>query len=229
MHIANSAEDEPRETEGLPFLKFPKEIRIQIYKYHISHKNRGSLEICPSKTNSNCHCYSKPVPHSEYLPAALARTCKSIRNEFLECVYSEACFSFSCTCDMYFHLNTNKLLHTFLRDVKVHWCGPKADLAFSLLASCPNLRQIQIVISKATTTYLMRRQEEMLRYFPTQRLTRLCDALGMDELLKLRGMTSVNVSHILARQGSRRTDEERAGLLRLLVDKLQGSRREVAV
>ncbi|EFX00472.1 hypothetical protein CMQ_7474 [Grosmannia clavigera kw1407] len=159
--------------------------------------------------------------------AALARTCKTIRNEFLEFVYSEEFFSFGCTCDMYSHLYTNKLLQASIRSVKVHWCGPKADLAFSLLASCPKLRQIHIVISKATTTALTQRQTEMLQYFPTQRSTRICDALGIDELLKLRGMTNVYVSHILAKQGARRTDEERAGLLLLLLDKLKGRRSDV--
>ncbi len=60
----------------------------------------------------------------------------------------------------------------------------------------------------------------MNRYFVPQRPARLFDALGIDELLHLRGMVEVKVSHILAKQGSRRSDEERAGLQALLSDKL---------
>lgn len=49
-------------------------------------------------------------------------------------------------------------------------------------------------------------------YFNLKGPTRLCDALGFDELLELRGLKHVEVEHVHRSQGARRTNEERKGL-----------------
>ena len=117
------------------------------------------------------------------------------------------------------------MLYSSLREIKVHWNGPAADKTFKKLAKMPHLKRLTLIVSKATTANLSKRQEEMNRYFkPQSRQSRLSDGLGMDELLEIRGLDQVDVVHILAKQGWRRTDEEKANLQHLLRDKLMQPR-----
>lgn len=55
-------------------------------------------------------------------------------------------------------------------------------------------------------------------FFNFKAPTRLCDAKGIDELLELRGLESVQVEHVSKTQAFRRTNEERQGLELLLGD-----------
>jgi len=59
-----------------------------------------------------------------------------------------------------------------------------------------------------------------------QKQDRLCDALGMDELLQLRGLTSIEVKNAPVRYTVKRTEEETWSLERLLMEectKLKGA------
>ena len=67
----------------------------------------------------------------------------------------------------------------------------------------------------------------MQHFFRSVKPLRLCDALGIDELLALRGLEDVTVSHIPVRKvyrrsdkNFRRPDEDRASLQALLWETL---------
>lgn len=61
------------------------------------------------------------------------------------------------------------------------------------------------------------REASVTAYFNSKGPARLCDALGYDELVSLRGVEEVDVEHVHGRQALRRTHEERWGLERALV------------
>jgi len=175
-----------------------------------------------SQKLSTCACLEhEPIYGHRGYDLALATVSKQVSEEFLACLYQQHEIHFSCLCDLRRHLSTNKALFVNIREIKVHWLGPEADTTFRMLAKMKQLKHLTLEVSKATTANLSKRQVEMNRYFEQQsRQPRLSDALGMDELLEIRGLESVDVHHILAKQGKRRTDEEKANLKHLLRDRL---------
>lgn len=92
-------------------------------------------------------------------------------------------------------------------------------MGFKLLRQVSTLKQLVIVISKSTTNHLSDREEELQTYF-THKSGRLTDALGLDELLALRGLDYVEVQHISRSQANRRTAEESHNLEGLLKAKI---------
>ena len=174
----------------------------------------------------DCACAEhENVWHGRIANLALSRVSKQVSKEFLKCLYNQYMVHFSCLCELGRSLNNNKMLFANLRGIKVHWNGPVAGKSFLKMATMPQLKRLILVVSKATTANLSERQEGMNRYFRQQsRQPRLSDALGMDELLEIRGLDQVDVMHIMAKQGFRRTDEEKANLQHLLRDKLTQER-----
>ncbi len=203
-------------------MKCPLELRQKIYTRYIQRSQPG-LDIVPAAKRSSCVC----APHDTMILScrsksntALGMVSKEIRGEFFTFLYSRQMIFFSCACDMNHHLANNELLRNSLRGIKVHWVGADSDKAFKTVAKCNNLNRLHVVISRSTTFNLTPRQTELYLYFSIQRQPRLYEALGIDELLELRGLFDVRVMHILAKQGSRRSDEEKAGLQALLNSKL---------
>ena len=137
-------------------------------------------------------------------------------HEFLSTFYGMFLFQFSCTCNMYQNMLANKLLRQHIQSVKVHWNGKRSAEAFAYLQKCIKLRNLAITVSRATTQNLTERETMMNDNFAYSKRDRLSEALGIDELIELRGLHSVKVLHISARQGMRRSEEERANLQKFL-------------
>lgn len=131
--------------------------------------------------------------------------------------YRDRLFFFNCTCEMEHYLSTNDALRRNVGSIKFHWCGPQAVTAFKLLKRCPNLKSLTVMPSMATTRWVTKRQEFYGKFFTQSSLrTRLTDALGIDELVELRGYKSVSAVHCGTRVSFRRTNEELANLHALL-------------
>ncbi|KAK3951709.1 hypothetical protein QBC32DRAFT_261847 [Pseudoneurospora amorphoporcata] len=217
------AADKPPDLEGFPFLTLPAELRQIVYGWYATKIVASTLVAYQS---DNCDCGKWTSPNTSATPTiyrvdmALARTCRQIKTEYLEFVYHKYTLYFDCCCELNKRLKINPALRSSLRSIKVHWNGPVSDKAFTRLAKCQELKHLDIVVSKSTTCFETPREKEMRRYFRSLKPARLVDALGIDELLTIRGLTSVCVSHVNAKQNVKRTDEERANLQGLLRVKL---------
>ncbi|TLD15475.1 uncharacterized protein PgNI_01326 [Pyricularia grisea] len=230
----------------LPFMKFPREVRDLIYFYYLHCRYGQHKIMYPGTKKHTCPCSHANQPRSlrdmqvkfthpdlrnhmrmltnfvlSFLrwlnkQMALSEVSKAIREDFMAVFYREHKFYFNCTCEMDYFIKNNKALQRNLVSIKIHWCGPRADKAFQALKTCPNLRQLVVVPSAATTRYLVPRQQVFNRFFAHTSRPRLTDALGKDELITLRGISTVSVQHVPGRQGQKRTNEELANLNEIL-------------
>ncbi|KAK0722778.1 hypothetical protein B0T26DRAFT_674441 [Lasiosphaeria miniovina] len=218
--------DRPPSVEGFPFLKLPAEVRRNVYE-HLTPKSTSGIVATPKKSRCSCAAYTPPAFWPvRPLDMALAQASSKLRDEFFGFIYARYSFHFTCTCDLLYRLKANKFLRVTLNSVRVHWTGPESDKAFLVLAKCPTLKELDVIISKSTTSKLSKRETELRSWFTAQKPARITDALGMDELLLIRGLEAVTVTHLLARQGARRSDEDRASMLALLNAKLKLPREE---
>jgi hypothetical protein len=119
-------------------------------------------------------------------------------------------------------LANNALFKSTLTDAMFHWCGERADKGISQLREIRQLNKITVVVSKATSRSLSSREKEIRRFFTPKRTatTTLCQCLGWEELLNIRGLNEVRVEHVNKRASDRRTDEERQSLENMLVSRL---------
>ncbi|RYP57912.1 hypothetical protein DL770_010547 [Monosporascus sp. CRB-9-2] len=218
----------PSNMTGFPFFtKLPPEVRVRIYKYYLSATEDyiGSGVILAHRKKSRCIC----PPHEPLLShhtfrkkdIPLAYASKMLREEVLQCFYQRYIFQFSCACDMGLRLAENSVFRETVQHIKFDWCGPKADEGISQLQRCPKLKALNVIISKNTTRHVAKREEEFQKYFGVKRTTCLSEALGIEELLELRGLTDVSVEHVPKRKMDRRTDDEKASLSALLKAKLK--------
>ncbi|KAL1857064.1 hypothetical protein VTK73DRAFT_8143 [Phialemonium thermophilum] len=210
----------PPQHEEFPFLKLPRDIRRMVYDEYLKNNiSKADSILVAYPKRGGCQCSglgAQPDAHLSRINTALAQTCRLLSAEFLEQLYRRYTVHYTCTCDMHQSLRANTVLRENVRRIKVHWNGPESDMAFRLVRRCSRLKILHLVISKATTNHLTRREERMQQYFRPQKPARICDALGMDELLRIRGLDTVFVSNITTRQGFRRSDDERANLHHLL-------------
>ncbi|RYP79144.1 hypothetical protein DL771_000122 [Monosporascus sp. 5C6A] len=223
----------PSNMTGFPFFtKLPPEVRLRIYKYYLDttedYRYYRSGVILAHNKKSHCIC----PPHETLLSRQafpkkdipLAYVSKMLREEVLQCFYQRYIFHFSCACDMGLRLAENSVLRESVQQIRFDWCGPKADEGISQLQRCPKLNALSVVISKNTTRHVTKREEEFQIYFGAKRTNCLSEALGIDELLELRGLTHVNVDHVAKRKMDRRTDDEKASLRAMLDAKLKQPR-----
>lgn len=214
--------------KDFPFGKLPLEIRRQIYREYTSRTlSRLARGFLLGKKYDPCICTAltpRVLSDSKPVDLALARTAKWVRREYMDLVLEDYRLNFPCCCILLYNLKHSPCLMSLLRSVRVHWAGRKSPEAFKLLAKCDKLQRLEIVISKSTTYYINPRESEMRSAFQVQKPARLWDALGLDELLEIRGVQDVQVAHIQARQGLKRTDNERELLSRLLSRKLNRPR-----
>jgi len=90
-----------------------------------------------------------------------------------------------------------------------------------MLMQCANLTSLFLRVSKMTTYHVTEREEKMRKFFGMLRKqNRLCDALGMDELLQLRGISNIEVKNAPVRYTSKRTEEEVWSLAKLLMEEI---------
>lgn len=217
--------DKPPQLGSFNFLRLPLELRQRIYaevfKMHGVGLGRPEPTLSQPK-KSSCRCFEEPEAHhmSRKVPMNLAFTCKQVKDEVLDFLYQNRPFSFCCCCDLLHHLETHSNLFEKVRSLRVHWNGPRADLAFIKLAKAPNLQSLTIVVSKMTTMEITNREKVIRKHFPTMRPARLVDALGANELFSIRGLREVKVHNISSRTASRRSDEDRCCLQSLLESRL---------
>ncbi|KAK3333204.1 hypothetical protein B0T19DRAFT_483303 [Cercophora scortea] len=220
------AADRPPSMVGFPLKKLPLEIRHRVYDHYIRSNTIPEILTYPRKSTCDCVAYSPSWPLSRPVSLALARTSTQIKDEFLAYFYKKATVGFTCSCELIKRMTDNEILRNSARKVRVHWTGPVSDQAFLLLAKCPRLKELDIIISKSTTVYMTKREKELRKYFTTQKPVRLVDALGIDELLLIRGLEAVSVSHLSTKQGGRRVDEDKVNLRALLRSKLKLEREQ---
>lgn len=121
---------------------------------------------------------------------------------------------------MLWHLQNNKYMRNSLSVAKVLWVGPCADEAFKALYPL-DLTALTVVVSTSTTKHANAREERMRAAFPTCALGKtyeLKDALGLDELLALRGIPFPEAMHVARWRGAMR-DMEEVNQLRALLKK----------
>lgn len=119
---------------------------------------------------------------------------------------------------MDYHLTNNVLLQSAISRVMFHWCGERADRGISRLQGMRQLETMTVVVSRATSRLLTRREQEIRDFFGKKRTSQnsLPESLGWDELIAIRGLKAVTVQHINKRKADRRTDEERRSLENML-------------
>lgn len=202
-------------------MKLPIEVRENVLGEVIGHPRYPIFNI---RKASSCPCsrHERPSWYGSYarLNLNIARTSKTMRHEALRFLYKHHTIDFSCTCEMLLILSANEELRENVQAVRVYWVGKEADKAFLKLSECLCLRDLTILISRNTTNKLNRREEEMAEFFPARRSARLTEALGLDELLTIRGLSRVEVQHVGSRISERRSDDEKASLKALLDSKL---------
>ncbi|OHE92781.1 hypothetical protein CORC01_11931 [Colletotrichum orchidophilum] len=206
-----------------PFLKLPREIRARVLRMIVCPNPKAcrmpALKRIQDKYRCNC---ANPEVKSLGLMAKqqfyIYRTLgAALRDEFFQVYYDEQTQYFSCCCELLGQLKANSNLFNHLRKAEIHWCGPQSDMAFIKLAECPNLKEVTIKISKATTATFNKREEMMSDHFLLNYKTkRITDSLGADELFAIRGILDVDVQHIQAAQKLQLTEFDRQGLLSAL-------------
>ncbi|KAI1202629.1 hypothetical protein F5X97DRAFT_215715 [Nemania serpens] len=213
--------DKPSQVVGFPgFSKLPLEIRHRIYDVYLGNYT-GAPYIIPDPKRGRCLCAPHEPPACErfrVVDMQLALTCKRISSEFLGCFYRKRTFYFPCACEMDYHLTNNVLLQSAISRVMFHWCGERADRGISRLQGMRQLETMTVVVSRATSRLLTRREQEIRDFFGKKRTSQnsLPESLGWDELIAIRGLKAVTVQHINKRKADRRTDEERRSLENML-------------
>ncbi|XXH04801.1 hypothetical protein Hte_011223 [Hypoxylon texense] len=225
--------DQPAETLSFLFMKLPEELRRMCYNLYIDGvmKNRQSTSVVPKgeRNRDGCTCVPYPPRDCHDLELHLAQTCKQVQKEFMTVFYQRFTISFRCACQMGYHLENNALLKSEVRQISFHWAGPNAHADISLLHKM-DLQSLKITISKETGKYLTEKEEEFRRYFRPKKGYHNCltETLGIEELMKLRGLKVVQVLHAPRTTSQLRTDAERHALESLLRDKVLRSRDEDA-
>lgn len=74
------------------------------------------------------------------------------------------------------------------------WQGVNADEAFAALSKCANLKYLDIVVGREALKHKTEGEEKRRAFFPHAK-SRIFDALGMDELLCLRGLARVSIQN----------------------------------
>ncbi|UNI14437.1 hypothetical protein JDV02_001066 [Purpureocillium takamizusanense] len=210
-----------RPPEGVfPFRKLPVEIRDKILDLIISNVFRTTAIIPAQKPACECPMFDRhsllfQTKQMKALPTLLGA---SLNQEFCRIFFRKHTFRFRCSCELLTHLERNNMFRINVRHIIVHWCGDESAKAFKKLANCPRLETLNVSISKSTYSFLSSRAQLMRGFFPTSfRIIRASDFLGLDELLELRGLKDVQVSHAPNRTNAPMSIEmDRSGLSRLL-------------
>ncbi|ROW12305.1 hypothetical protein VMCG_00283 [Cytospora schulzeri] len=215
--------NEPKKETSFPFMRLPAEIRQRVYKFYFlnlftSDEPGKSVIICNTRTGCLCPPHESFRTKSAFpIKMHLCFVSGDIKDELLAQWYKTQRFHFACCCELNERLRTSASLRQNLKTLIIHWTGPKSDEAFKLLKQVTTLRSLTIEVSKSTTNCVSKREASVTVYFRSKP-ARLCDALGYDELVSLRGLEEVGVEHVQGRQALRRTHEERMCLENALMD-----------
>ncbi|KAI1811139.1 hypothetical protein GGS20DRAFT_593485 [Poronia punctata] len=209
-----------RDVGVFPLMKLPLETRREIYDYYFGNVQDNGKVINLRKA-SICACapHELSVYTQQYrrIPMNLALASRAVFQELLAYFFQRRTIFFSCPCDMSRRLATNPILHANLSSISIHWCGNVSDKAFLQLKQLPHLENLDIVISKTSTLILSARERQIRAFFaPRRGLLTLPESLGFEQLISLRGLREVTVSHSCKSKAERRTDAEKAALQALL-------------
>ncbi|KAL1880696.1 hypothetical protein Daus18300_001310 [Diaporthe australafricana] len=220
LNLAN----EPNQGTVLPFLKFPAEIRRNVYQFYFnnfftSRPEHQSAAVVKLRSH-NCSCLahnSIRLGLARPLRMQLITTNKQIKDEALAMWFQSYVFHFACGCELKHSIQNNTNLSNNLESVKIHWTGPKSAEAFMLLKEVASLKSLVIVVSKSTTNNPSEKEALLKGFFRRKNQARLTEALGFDELLELSGVENIGVEHVQRSNAYRLVEEERNGLERLLL------------
>lgn len=217
--------DRPVPDQGFPFMKLPIEIRECIIERMVDNIfTSGSIKLATQKVLCNCAKIERPAyafysPQMKALPSLLG---PALSHEFFRIFFRKKVVRFRCCCELDHHLSNNPAFFHNVRQIKVHWSGLKSGIAFKKLATCPVLEGLELSISKSTLAHLDERSESMKQFFSQiHRNVRITDVLGLDEVMSLRGLKRVAVSHILSRSSNLAAETDRANLAALLEHRLK--------
>ncbi|KUI65039.1 hypothetical protein VM1G_00530 [Cytospora mali] len=216
--------NEPRQETFFPFLRLPPEIRRRVYQFYFctlfTSDEPGSVVII-ANAKARCQCpphESRRTMAAPRIKMPLCYAARLIKDEVLAAWFESQLFHFACCCELNDRLKMNANLRNNLKSLRVHWTGNMSAEAFKLLKQVSTLKELTILISKSTTNAsssvpcVSDREASFRVHFSSRAPPRLCDALGYDELVALRGLDNVYVEHVQGRQAIRRTYEERHSL-----------------
>lgn len=226
--LSDSA-DRPPPIEGFPFMRLPAEIREHIVDLMVDTVFRSKV-IKPGMRKVTCNCPQLEREFEPYQTSQMKAQMKALpsvmgpalNHEFFRIFFRKKTARFRCCCELLSHLDSNPLLVQNVRNIKVHWCGPKSAITFKKLAECDRLEGLTVSISKSTLAHLSPRNDLMKTFFPlTYRHVRITDVLGLDELLTIRGLKEVAVVHVQSKGANLTVETDRANLSELLAHQLK--------
>jgi hypothetical protein len=172
-------------------MRMPVEIREAIFGYLVEDNcSLGAHELVEPEENCNC---TKSDYKSDYIRTKKQHKLALYRSkDFLGLAFRRKQVRFECCCSLVALLEKDPWFVENLRDVELTWLGNACPLAFKMLSRCPRLEHLKLGILNQTMRILTERAQEMKKHFPRDEV-RLSDIDGIDELLALRGLRSVQV------------------------------------
>lgn len=204
-------------------MRLPRELRYHIICLVIGHLYYRDLAMVCTEKRVKCHCPEIPRAAPEFI-----RVMRAMRptppvmglpfnREFHRVFFAKKLFRFSCCCELKAHLSTNNEMVQNIRRIHIYWCGPESAAALQLLSTCPRLDVLKITISKFTMAHISHWGNGLKQFFPlSYKQIRLTDALGFNELVRIRGLSEVSVHHTQPRGPDCADEVDRAGLASLL-------------
>jgi hypothetical protein len=95
-------------------------------------------------------------------------------------------------------LGKNQFVRDHVQSIRLHLRGDQTNTAVSLLSSCPNLKRLEVTVSKDTRVYHTKndRKDRTSRRQPDGFIIRkLEEVRGVSGLLELGGLVSIQVMH----------------------------------
>lgn len=223
INFSQSIDSGLAQTSVFPFRKLPLEIREKVFgkvignvRWPIHRKNRVAIVgfcSCPKPTSSPWEATK--------LNLHLARTSKEMYSEMMAYLFKSTTINFNCSCEMVKTIGEHKVLQENVRSIQYHWVGPTSDKAFLKLAGCPNLRSLELIVSRSTLRWIDEDEMEMAKYFGPRQSLRVTESLGFSELIRIRGLLNVRVGHTGAKTADKIQESQRSGLESLLRDRLR--------
>jgi hypothetical protein len=201
-------------------MKLPVEIRYRILEFAIDGLfKHDHIILCKRNTDCACPQIWGVATQSSSIKALYSILGSQTNEEFFRLLFRRKTLHFRCPCEMNICLSQNRFIKNYARSIHVQWAGPKSDKAFRQLADCENVESIKLTLTKGTLLHVNEREARMRRSFPSIP-TRLTDALGLNELLELRGFQQVTLvcSH---GRGMSIYEPDRACLQKMLSDSMK--------
>ncbi|KAI1483992.1 hypothetical protein F4774DRAFT_405193 [Daldinia eschscholtzii] len=190
-------------SKGLQYL--PQLIRYRIYWLYLDLREPLVLNVPETRSagiSRGMFYFGCPCPivdtvrgrrlEGPIVDVNLAFTSKFFSKDVLSYLYGRTTLAFKCTCTFIYHISSNSELAANISRLKLYWSGCFSNYAFTMLQSIP-LTQLEIVIGTFTTQYCSYPESAYRKHFKRWR-TDLTHALGMSELLMLRGIRGVSVT-----------------------------------